>query len=157
MGFRRAKNNAKIYFNGQNLLKKKAKWAIDSGYGGMMIWELMNDVPTSHPNSLLNALAGQFYESTKDTPSPIAAKNIKNAVAGFSFSLQNKALKISLPSAKNAKITVADSRGRILFSRTANAKEIFVALDNKRFADGIYILSVRQDGAVKSANFLLKN
>jgi len=157
MAFRRANSDGIIYFNGAELLKKKAKWAIDSGYGGMMVWELMNDVASSRPNSLLNALAVQFYESTKDMPSPTVEKNMKIASADFSFSLQNKALKISLPSAKNSKITVADSRGRVLFSRTANAKEIFVALDGKRFADGIYILSVRQDGAVKSANFLLKN
>jgi GH18 family chitinase len=156
MAFRRAKSNAIIYFNGQNLLKKKAKWAIDSGYGGMMIWELMNDVPASYPNSLLNALAKQFSESTKDMPSSTNAQSIKST-EGVSFLIQNKTLKISLPNAKNAKITVADSRGRLIFSKTTNAKEIFVSLENKRFADGIYLLSVRQDGTVKSTNFLLKN
>ncbi|MDR0304315.1 MAG: T9SS type A sorting domain-containing protein [Chitinispirillales bacterium] len=156
MGFRGAHNGI-IYFNGQNLLKKKAKWAIDGGYGGIMIWELGLDVPTSHPHSLLNALAEQFYESTKNIHSTISAKVVKTAKPDFLFSLQNRTLRIFLSNVNPAKITVSDCKGRILFSQTASAKEVFVALNKKHFADGIYLLNVSQNGAVKSTNFLLKN
>ena len=142
MGFRGSYDGI-IYFNGRDLLKKKAKWAIDNNYGGMMIWELSNDVPTAHQHSLLNALAEQFYESAKNIPSPISAKPMKTTINGSQFfSLQNKTLKISLPSANSSEITITDVRGRIVFTRTVNAKEVFVSLDEKRFANGVYLLNV---------------
>jgi chitinase len=153
----RGSHNGIIYFNGQNLLKKKAKWVIDNDYGGIMIWELGLDVPKSHPRSLLNALAEQFHESTKNIYSSIHTKATKIANADFSVSLQNKTLKISFTSVKPAKITIADSRGRLLLSRETNTKEVYIQLNKKQFADGIYLLSISQNGAVKSINFLLKS
>jgi GH18 family chitinase len=142
MGFRGSYTDGIIYFNGRDLLKKKAKWTIENNYGGMMVWELSNDVPTSHQHSLLNALAEQFYESAKNIPSPISAKHIKTTINGSWFSLRNNTLKISLPSANSSEITITDVRGRIVFTRTVNAKEVLVSLDEKRFANGVYLLNV---------------
>jgi hypothetical protein len=43
-------------FNGPNLIKEKAKWVKDNGYGGVMIWSSDNDVPLTHKMSLGKAL-----------------------------------------------------------------------------------------------------
>ena len=43
-------------FNGANLIKEKAKWVKDNGYGGVMIWSCDNDMPLTHKMSLGKAL-----------------------------------------------------------------------------------------------------
>jgi len=153
MGFR-GSHNGIIYLNGQTTLKNKAKWAIDSGYGGIMIWEVTGDVPTNHPRSLLAALAEQFEESTKDLTT-ISRKQaaIKNT---FSLSIQNRVLKIALSNSNLADIKIFDSKGKVLYRDSKNAKEISINLNKKQFSNGIYFLQVAQNGSVKSAKFLIK-
>ena len=43
-------------FNGPNMIKDKAKWVKDNGYGGVMIWSCDNDLPLTHKMSLGKAL-----------------------------------------------------------------------------------------------------
>ena len=43
-------------FNGPNLIKEKAKWVKDNGYGGVMIWCSDCDLPLTHKMSLGKAL-----------------------------------------------------------------------------------------------------
>ena len=43
-------------FNGPNLIKEKAKWVKDNGYGGVMIWAADTDLPLTHKMSLGKAL-----------------------------------------------------------------------------------------------------
>jgi GH18 family chitinase len=155
MGFR-GSHNGIIYLNGRTTMKKKAKWAIDNEYGGIMIWELSCDVPTTHPNSLLNALAEQFYESTKGMSIPIAAKNAKFAKNEISFSIRSRTLKITLENANPSKVIITDSKGRVLFSQSNGTKEILISMAKKYFAAGIYTVTVSQDNTAKSVNFMLK-
>lgn len=56
--------NGVLYFNGQKTLEEKTQWAMDSGYGGMMIWELTGDLATENSHSLLGAMAKTLEDGT---------------------------------------------------------------------------------------------
>lgn len=157
MGFR-GTHNGIIYFNGQMTLKNKAKWAIDSGYGGIMIWEATGDIDANHPNSLLSALAAQFEESTKDLDEfvVINSKNKAFLQNNFSVLLQNRKLNISLANESLSKIKIIDSKGKILYQTNQNNKNISINLSKKQFSNGIYFLQILQNGNIKSAKFLVK-
>lgn len=45
-------------FNGVDLIAAKSKYIVDNGYGGIMIWELAQDVAYSDPLSLLRSIKG---------------------------------------------------------------------------------------------------
>jgi chitinase len=46
-----------IYFNGRSILQQKAELAIREGLGGLMIWELGQDIsPPSHDSALMSGL-----------------------------------------------------------------------------------------------------
>lgn len=49
-------NSVLVTFNGPNMIKDKAKWVKDNGYGGVMIWSCDNDLPLTHKMSLGKAL-----------------------------------------------------------------------------------------------------
>ena len=151
----RGSHNGIVFFNGRTLLKKKAKWAIENGYGGMMIWEATGDVPTTHPRSLLRALAEQFKESTGE-PAAILPKQAASSQNNFTFSLQNRTLKINLENANSAEIKIIDSKGKVLYRTNQNTKSISLNLARKQFSSGVYFLQVLQNGKAKSAKFVLR-
>lgn len=43
-------------FNGQNTIQEKTKYTCESGFGGIMSWDLATDVPVTHPKSLLKVV-----------------------------------------------------------------------------------------------------
>ena len=151
----RGSHNGIIYLNNRTLLKNKAKWAIENGYGGMMIWETGGDVPTNHPRSLLRALAEQFKESTGE-PAAILPKQAASSQNNFTFSLQNRTLKINLENANSAEIKIIDSKGKVLYRTNQNTKSISLNLARKQFSSGVYFLQVLQNGKAKSAKFVLR-
>ncbi len=46
-----------FWFNTTDIIKKKTEYAINNGYGGVMIWHYNCDLPSTHEDSLLNAIA----------------------------------------------------------------------------------------------------
>ncbi len=45
-----------FWFNTPDVIAKKTQYALDNGYGGVMIWHYNCDLPSSHEDSLLRAI-----------------------------------------------------------------------------------------------------
>ncbi len=48
--------NKTFWFNTPDLIKQKTQFAVDTGYGGVMIWHYSCDLPSTHSDSLLRAI-----------------------------------------------------------------------------------------------------
>ena len=48
--------NKDFWFNTPEVISQKTQYAIDNGYGGVMIWHYSCDLPSSHEDSLLGAI-----------------------------------------------------------------------------------------------------
>ncbi|MBQ2904091.1 MAG: hypothetical protein IJE48_06810 [Clostridia bacterium] len=48
--------NKDFWFNTPEVISQKTQYAIDNGYGGVMIWHYSCDLPSSHEGSLLRAI-----------------------------------------------------------------------------------------------------
>lgn len=48
--------NKDFWFNTPEVISQKTQYAIDNGYGGVMIWHYSCDLPSSHEGSLLRAV-----------------------------------------------------------------------------------------------------
>ncbi len=48
--------NKTFWFNTPNIIAEKTQFAVDTGYGGVMIWHYTCDLPSTHPDSLLRAI-----------------------------------------------------------------------------------------------------
>ena len=48
--------NKTFWFNTPDIIAQKTQFAIDNGYGGVMIWHYTCDLPSTHPDSLLRAI-----------------------------------------------------------------------------------------------------
>eukprot|EP00293_Proteomonas_sulcata_P000171 CAMPEP_0184323560 /NCGR_PEP_ID=MMETSP1049-20130417/130974_1 /TAXON_ID=77928 /ORGANISM="Proteomonas sulcata, Strain CCMP704" /LENGTH=86 /DNA_ID=CAMNT_0026645107 /DNA_START=1 /DNA_END=257 /DNA_ORIENTATION=+ len=44
------------YFNGYKMIQKKTRYALQNGLGGVMIWEVGQDIHPSNKKSLLRAI-----------------------------------------------------------------------------------------------------
>ena len=56
-GWYHCENTGKdFWFNTPDVIEKKTEFAYDNGYGGVMIWHYNCDLPSSHEDSLLNAV-----------------------------------------------------------------------------------------------------
>src|SRR6185437_14285506 len=71
-----------IYYNGVPTIKKKTDYAIQNA-GGVMIWELTEDCPTSNSNSLLLTIYDEIYPTT--TKPTITFNNITKTYGNVSF------------------------------------------------------------------------
>ena len=48
--------NKDFWFNTPEVIESKTQYAIDNGFGGVMIWHYNCDLPSSHEDSLLRAI-----------------------------------------------------------------------------------------------------
>lgn len=48
--------NKTFWFNTPDIIAQKTQFAVDIGYGGVMIWHYTCDLPSTHPDSLLRAI-----------------------------------------------------------------------------------------------------
>ena len=48
--------NKDFWFNTPNVIEKKTDYAINNGYGGVMIWHYNCDLPSTHEDSLIRAI-----------------------------------------------------------------------------------------------------
>lgn len=51
-----------VVFNGPDLIKEKTSYAKRRGFKGVMIWEMTQDMPSTHPKSLLRAIGEAAVE-----------------------------------------------------------------------------------------------
>ncbi len=55
--------NKDFWFNTPEVIAQKTQYAIDNGYGGVMIWHYSCDLPSTHKDSLLGAIGKQIKSS----------------------------------------------------------------------------------------------
>ncbi len=55
--------NKDFWFNTPDVIKAKTDYAINHGFGGVMIWHYSCDIPSSHENSLLRAIGTAINEN----------------------------------------------------------------------------------------------
>ena len=55
--------NKDFWFNTPEVIAQKTQYAIDNGYGGVMIWHYSCDLPSTHEDSLLGAIGKQIKSS----------------------------------------------------------------------------------------------
>lgn len=54
-----------VVFNGPTLIKEKTAYAKRKGFKGVMVWDLTQDVPADHPNSLMKAIGQGITASSQ--------------------------------------------------------------------------------------------
>lgn len=54
-----------FYFNTPDTIAQKTQFAIENGYGGMMIWSYAYDLPSTNERSLLRAIGNTIEEAKK--------------------------------------------------------------------------------------------
>lgn len=146
----------KTFFSGPKLTRKKAEWAANNGYAGLMINHLHEDVTkaTDYIDTLLldsislisNAFDG-LYNST-----PIETEAIKKRYIKPILVLKNKMLYFNKPFTS---ITLYSPAGRKIISLKKNSQNTFIELPTNLSAN-IYIAKVRDiDNAIFVDKFLV--
>lgn len=131
--------NGILYYNGPETLIKKTNWAIDSGYGGMMIWELTGDIATDNAKSLLGTIARTIEGTTSvyNNSKTLFKNNIK-------LNLKNNKLEIIAP-AGSYNVKILNLKGKVIksYKRNINTNSIeTLTLSKHDFASGQYLLKV---------------
>lgn len=133
---------ATLFFNSPVMIAKKTQWALDSGYGGMMVWHFDQDVPTSDERSLLRAMDSVISGSTA---SKSFYQNKKDDICFFNT---NKKIKfIGLQKNVNYNLTVYSLKGQTLFSSRFKTSSSSIELSSKnlKLSKGSYMISLKSE------------
>ena len=121
----------KLWYNGQPMMRKKTQLAIEKGIGGMMIWEITQDIPGK--KSLLNALYSASLPALCSDHSityEISDKNVTisnlpdDNIIAITLLNENNILKKVFTSKKikinndSIKLNIKKSKGKTLVIRT---------------------------------------
>lgn len=125
-----------IYYNGIPTIRKKVRYVLDESFGGIMIWQLAQDVTTSNSKSLLRNIHEEMYGVTAIeeeggslftlSPNPASAF-IRINVADETF--------------RKAQIRISDSQGR-------NFSAIFCSenmIDVSVLPPGVYLFQIKKN------------
>ncbi|RAV98462.1 glycosyl hydrolase family 18 protein [Pseudochryseolinea flava] len=97
-----------IYYNGVPTITKKTQYVIDEGYGGIMIWQLAQDRPTSDSKSLLRNIYNTVYTPTR------VAESIDDAFTVFPNPMESVvSIRVHDRYFNGAQFSIADTTGRI--------------------------------------------
>jgi GH18 family chitinase len=129
----RDESGNKIYYNGIPTIREKVRYVVDEEFGGIMIWQLAQDVATSNPKSLLRNIYEEMYNitgievdaSSIFTISPNPTGNLIN------LNIVNEAF-------RNAAVRISDTSGRI-FQGTFDSKYV---INVSALPDGMYLLQL---------------
>lgn len=145
--------NGILYFNSHETLKSKTLWAKDSGFGGMMIWELTGDIATSDNNSLLRTIANTIEQTDiKNIKSKGNLKSIYQATVAFT----NQTMNLSITSGTYY-VSIIDIKGREIFkinNNYLNEGEHLFPLNNMNLSQGTYFVKIRSN--LSSDNQIIK-
>jgi len=153
--FSQQNQSGDIYYDGIPTIKSKTKYAWEKNAGGIMIWELGQDVAATSPYSLLNAIWEQTQALKSAAP---IAQNKNKTVSSVGVSVINGNINLSLPSSANsANIVLFDVRGRILFERSVavNANFASVALPKSLLRNQAAILQVKTNSGFNMTKRIL--
>jgi chitinase len=124
-----------LFFNGVDMIGQKTQWTLENSYGGVMVWHIAGDLPSTHELSLLRIMDSVINPSTALTAEVIQP-------AHFALGSAGGVLKLTVPGG-NYRISLYDLRGRELAklsNRHFSAGTHRVQLDANRLSPGLYII-----------------
>jgi chitinase len=125
-----------IYYNGIPTIRKKAKYVKDEGFGGIMMWQLAQDLPTTNQKSLLRNIHEEINNITGVEDEALEIFSIFPNPA-------ESTLQVSIKDARyrQAQITISDSTGR-LFPSLLTGDEV---IDVSALPSGMYFLRLTKE------------
>ncbi len=145
-----------ITFEDTNSVKLKAEYAIRQQLGGVMIWELSQDLYNGgHP--LLDAIANTFRNLTEVSPTPLTITGYRlynNYPNPFNPST---VIRFAVPRAGLVEISVYDILGRKVETLTEGRMSSgvhAVTFSGSGFSSGVYFYTLTAEGAVLSKKML---
>ncbi len=138
----RWENDGKTYgYTGRATVSEKTQYAIDNGFGGVMIWAIDQDLDPSDERSLLRCIS----ETMKGISVHTIHEGISSNVNGITVGTMNaQEIRLSVPESGTYSISLFCLNGRKLFqlsSSIISGKMQSIALRNS-IATGTYIMKV---------------
>lgn len=122
-----------IYYNGVPTIIKKTQYVLDEGFGGIMIWQLAQDRPTSDPKSLLRNIFNTIHQPTK------TAEDVEHAFTVFPNPMESVVhINIKDTFFDGAEVSIADTTGRS-FPSVKKGRDQF---DVSALPSGMYIFKL---------------
>lgn len=122
-----------IYYNGVPTITKKTQYVLDEGFGGIMIWQLAQDRPTSDPKSLLRNIFNTIHQ-----PTPIE-EALDHAFTVFPNPMESVvSIKIKDTFFDGAEVSIADTTGRSFPSIRKGSDQFDVSV----LPSGMYIFKL---------------
>lgn len=135
---------ATLFFNSVDMIAQKTQWSIDSGYGGMMIWHIAGDVPTTDDKSLLgaidsviNGVVTPIEDFTFKKTSSLKIKVLKN-------NIQISGLKKGAP----YELAIFNVSGKIIDQKSfnPNGSDKVLGIAKNSIAKGTYFSALKGNG-----------
>jgi hypothetical protein len=119
-----------IYYNGIPTIRAKTAHVLAEGYGGIMIWNLAQDLETTDPRSLLKAIDDIVHNRVLETESDIAVAVYPNPAVDILWIGTAKAL-------HHRNLFIVDRSGRRLLVNHDEEK-----VDVSLLSSGMYFLGI---------------
>ncbi|MBY0425507.1 MAG: T9SS type A sorting domain-containing protein, partial [Cytophagales bacterium] len=129
-----------IYYNGVTTIKNKTNYAL-SNAGGVMMWTLQFDLPTSDPNSLLLAISQVRTTSLESSEIPFLSTQVFPNPFDHQTTCQ---FTIEKPS--NTQIEITNTQGLVVQTLTnqwLDAGSYTLETDLANLLAGVYFLTIR--------------
>jgi GH18 family chitinase len=122
-----------IYYNGIPTITKKTQYVVDQGFGGIMIWQLAQDRPTTDPKSLLRNIYNTIHQVT-------SIEESSDLVFSVSPNPMESVVNVNINDLnfKGAQISISDTTGRD-FPTIVKAHD---QLDVSGLPAGMYVLKL---------------
>lgn len=139
-------NKEIIFYNDTTLMMMKGQYIIDSGYAGVMIWDLGQD--EEGDRSLLNALSETVIGWSEDPVSNVFTFN--KQINPFKIHLIENNLQIISTNFQYAKISIFNLQGQNIFqNKTINFVNNRVSISIPKISKGIYFTRISTANAQK--------
>lgn len=140
----------KYYFNGIDMVQKKANYAIDSLLYGVVIWELGQDIDVESEYSLLKALSEVIPTIEYNSVLKSSSIDSKNETEVFTTEINiypnpvSDILNITLPSKleSGAEVIITNIEGSIMLHKRILKNE---SLNLNELSSGIYLVKILAD------------
>jgi hypothetical protein len=124
-----------IYYNGIPTIRQKAAYVVDESYGGIMIWQLAQDLPTTNNKSLLRNIHEVIHPVTSIEGDAQAVFTIYPNPAASTIRVN-----IIDEGYRNALVTISDATGR-MFHAVCSTHDV---IDVAALPKGVYLLYLTQ-------------
>jgi chitinase len=158
----------KAFFNSQDMIARKTAFAFDSSYGGVMIWNVAEDLPTTDDLSLLKAIIevknGEYVEPEEAyVPEPYIPDEPKDTeedptalAKPISQKKSNRAVMItsnSLSFTSSATVNIYTANGKAIFSQSGLKGQ---SINMPSFSKGVYLMSITSEAGRFQEKMIIK-